>query len=112
MKTVIYYNRYVDDTLIIFNSTLSSEDQITNIIPTSFTPTHENNNCINFLYLLVIKNENKLNIDIYKKLITTDVTIHYNSNHQTEHKLAPYRYLINPRYHLLLTTDKKQKKRR
>jgi hypothetical protein len=43
-KAIVYYNRYVDDTLIIVNSTITSEEQITKMMNTMhsnllFTPT-------------------------------------------------------------------------
>jgi hypothetical protein len=84
-KAVIYYNRYVDDILIIFNSSIIIEEQIINMMNSIhsnllFTRIHKNNNCINFLDLLIIKKEDKLEIDIYiyiyRKLTTTDSTIH------------------------------------
>jgi hypothetical protein len=90
-KAIIYYNRYVDDILIIFNSTNTSQEQITNTINPihsnlAFTLTRENNNRINFLDLLFIKNKNKLETDIYRKPTTTDTTIHYNFNFPIEQK--------------------------
>jgi hypothetical protein len=50
-----------------------------------------------------------LEIDIYRKPTTTDTTIHYNSNHPTEQKLAAYRFLMNRMHQLPITADRKQK---
>jgi hypothetical protein len=43
-QAIIYYNRYVDNTLIIFNSTITSEEHITskmNTIHSSLLFTHQ-----------------------------------------------------------------------
>jgi len=60
-KNIILYTRYVDDILLIrvydtkcINSNTIHE-HINQIHPNfQFNPTHENNNCINFLELLII----------------------------------------------------------
>jgi hypothetical protein len=53
-------------------------------------PTYEDNGQINFLDLLISRNNSKLEIDIYRKPTTTDTKINYDSNHPTEHKTAAY----------------------
>jgi len=51
MNAVIYYNCYVQDVFIVFNSTTITGEEIMNIMNTSiqtsnFFPTHKDNNCI------------------------------------------------------------------
>jgi hypothetical protein len=51
MKAAVYYNRYVDDVIIIFSSTAITEEEIMNVmntIPSNFQYflTHEDNNSI------------------------------------------------------------------
>jgi len=58
-----------------------------------FTPTHEHNNSISFLDLLLIRQPDKIEMGVYRKPTTTDTTINYTSNHPNEHKMAAYRYL-------------------
>jgi len=73
-----------------------------------FTPSHEHNNSISFLDLLLIRRPDKIEIDIYRKPTTTDTTINYTSSHPNEHKMATYRYLTNRMTSLPLTTDRKE----
>jgi hypothetical protein len=55
----------------------------------------ENNNSIEYLDLLIIRQTDRMEIDIYRKPTTTDLTIHATSNHPMEHKLAAYRYYLH-----------------
>jgi len=41
---------------------------------------------MNFLDLTIIRNNSKLEIDIYRKPITMNTIINYDSNHPTKHK--------------------------
>jgi hypothetical protein len=99
-KNIILYTRFVDDILIIYDSTRTTADDIHKYINNihdslQFSPTHENKVQINFLDLNITKKTNKLEKVIYRKPTTTDTTINYLSNHPIEHKLAAYRYHIN-----------------
>jgi len=71
-------------------------------------PTHENNDQMNYLDLTVIRNDSKLEIDIYRKPTTTNTTINYTSNHPTEHKTAAYRYYIKRMQTLPLTAARRK----
>jgi len=112
-NNIIFYTRYVDDILIIYNIThIMPEifnDQI-NKIHTNlhFTPTDEQNNTINFLDLLLIRQPTAIDSDIFRKLTTTDTTINFTSNHPTEHKMAAYRHLIHRMLTLPLTTKRRK----
>ena len=74
-----------------------------------FTPTHEEQNTINYLDLTIRRHHNKLNIDIYRKPTATDTTINFLSNHPIEQKKATFRSYINRMYSLPLNQVDKQK---
>jgi hypothetical protein len=88
-KSITYYTRYIDDIFIIYNKTTTNPDHLTysmnnihkNIV---FKPTHEINNQINFMDLLIIRNRSSIEIDIYRKPTTTDTTINFFSSHPIE----------------------------
>jgi len=111
-KNIIFYTRYVDDIFIIYDTTRTTAYSIHNYINNihnclQLKPTYENNTQINFLDLCIIRKTNKLEIDIYRKPTTTDITINYLSNHPIEHKLAAYRYHINRKLTLPLTKERR-----
>jgi len=60
-----------------------------------FKLTEEENNNINYLYLSIHRNNNNLQLRIYRKPTQTDTTIHFTSNHPLGHKLAAYNFYIN-----------------
>jgi hypothetical protein len=111
-KQIVFYTRYVDDILMIYNTKYTTprnnppaHQQDTPHL--QFTPSHENNSlCI--LDLLLIRQPDKIEIDIYRKPTTTDTTINYTSSHPNEHKKAAYRYLTNRMTSLPLTTDREE----
>ena len=81
-KNIIFYNRNVDDIFIIYDTTRTTADSIHNYTNNvhnclQLNPTHENNTQMNFLDLCIIRETNKLEIDIYRKPTTTDITINY-----------------------------------
>ena len=109
-KQIILYTRYVDDILMIYNTKHTSPETIHQYINKihsnlQFTPSHENNS-VCFLDLL-IRQPDKIEIDIYLETTTTETTINY-SNHPNEHKMAAYRYLTNRMTSLLLTADREE----
>ena len=72
-----FYTRYVDDILLIYNSKCITPEIIHNYVNQThthiqFIPTHENNNTIRFLDLLIIRNPTNLEIDIYRKQTHND----------------------------------------
>jgi hypothetical protein len=98
-KRIIFYIRYIDDILIIYDTTQISQDIITHYANTinnnlQLCPTPEQNNRVSFLDLAIIRNTPHLEIDIFRKSTTTD-TISYLSNHPLEQKLAAHRLLID-----------------
>jgi hypothetical protein len=68
-QTITYYTRYVDDIFIIFDDTKIDSDRLTESMNSVhndivFKVTHEINNEINFLDLLIIRKESTIEIDI------------------------------------------------
>ena len=98
-KRISFYSRYVDDILVIYDTTRTNPETIVHHANSMhsnirLSPTLETNNQISFLDLLIIRKFQLLEIDIYRKPNTTDTTINYLSNHTMEQKLATYRYHI------------------
>ena len=109
-----FYNRYVDDILMIYDSTKTNTTYITQYMNNihnalQFKATTEVDNTISFLDLSISRQQNKLTFDIYRKPTTTGMTIHQASNHPTEHKMAAYRYLLNRMHRMPLSQELKHK---
>jgi hypothetical protein len=71
--------------------------------------TYENNGCISFLELLIIRKPSNLEIDIFRKPTTTDKTINFLSNHPKEHKVSAVRHHMTRMHSLPLIPKRKQK---
>ena len=86
------YLRYVDDILIIYESTTNIEDLLhcfNNLTPKlKFTLEKEVECKINFLNLTIHRQHNNISIDIYRKPTFMDTIIPSDSCHPEEHKLA------------------------
>jgi len=98
----------VDDIIILINTQKIQEEQLLNKINSinnnlTFSMTQEESNKINFLDLILIRNNNNIVINIHRKETSTDTVIHYNSNHPIEQKMAAFRYYINRMITLPLT---------
>ena len=111
-KEIYFYTRYVDNILIIYDANRTTEKNIAqcfNGINTNleFKLTVENNSCISFLDLNIQRKPDKIEIGVYRKETNTDITIHNNSNHPQEHRMAAYRFYINRL--TILTITKKEK---
>jgi len=74
-----------------------------------FNPTQESNDYIDCLDLTIIRGTFHLEIDIYRKPMTTDTTIHFLSNHPNEYKSAAYRYYIERMLSLLLNVERQKR---
>ena len=115
-KQILFYTRYIDDNLIIYDTESTIQDnltQYTNSVQTDlqFNPTQESNGCINFLDLTIIRRTSHLEIDIYRKPTATDTTIHFTSTHPNEHKLAAYRYYVERMLNLPLKAELQKRER-
>jgi len=92
-KHIIFYTRYVDDILTIYNTKYTTPETLHQHINKThpnlqFTPSHEHKNSISFLDLLLIRQPDKIEIDVYRKPTTTATTINYTSNQPNEHKMT------------------------
>ena len=95
-----FYTRYVDDILVMYDSTLTTPDNIQRYLTIihnniQLSLTHENNHSVNFLDLTITRKQSHLDISIYRKPTTTDTTINILFNHPPKHKLVAYWFLIN-----------------
>jgi len=84
-KNMLLYTRYVDDVLIIYDTTRTHLHAISSYINQihdniKLNPTYRNNLCIKFLDLTIIRKQTNLEIDIYRKQTTTQ-----NGSFQTSH---------------------------
>jgi len=109
-KNVTFYSRYIDDILIIYDSSYTNPiavmqyaNTIHNNLQINLTP--ENAGQINFLDLTVTRKTTNLEIDMFRKPTTTNTTINYLSNHTLEHKLAAYRYYVKRMFSLPLNKE-------
>ena len=97
---ITYYRRYINDIIILSDQNKNNEDSITNYMNNihkylEFKLTEDENNNINYLDLSIHRNNNNLQLGIYRKPTQTDTTIHFTSNDPLEHKLAAYKFYIN-----------------
>jgi hypothetical protein len=88
-KRVLFCIRCVDDILIIFYSSRITIQQIHTYMNNlhhqlTFKPTLEENNAISYLDLTITRLNTSIDINIFRKLTTTDTTIHYTSNYPLE----------------------------
>jgi len=113
-RSITFYARYVDGIFIIYDSSHTTPNAITQYANTihskiQINPTPENAGQINFLDLKFTRKTTNLEIDIFRKPTTTNTTIKYLSNHPLEHKLADYRYYIERMYNLPLKKENQLK---
>ena len=97
---ILGYYRYVDDILILYDSSNTHIQSILkdfNIIHPNlnFTLETETNNQLNYLDITIHRTNTNLKFNIYRKPTFTDTIIPYDSCHPPEHKNAAIRYLYN-----------------
>jgi len=112
-KNLIFYTRYVDYILIVYDSTHITPERIlqyTNTIHSNIqlNPAQETNGNICFMDLSITRKPTCLEIGIYRKPTSTDTTINFLSNHPLEHKLAAYQFLIRRMLILPLREEQRQ----
>jgi hypothetical protein len=115
-KRILFYNRYVDDILIIFDSSRITIEKVHTYIKNvhhqlTFKPTPEENNAISYLDLTITRLNTSIDINIFRKPTTTDTTIHYTSNRPVEHKLAAFRFMVDRLNNLPLTPEAHQQEK-
>ena len=96
-KNIIYYKRYVDDLIIIYDHTKIDADTIYDIINNidvhlEFKLTEEEKCTTNYLDLSIQRKHNEFQMNIYRKPTFIDITIHYMSNHPHSHKMAGFHF--------------------
>ena len=79
-KILSFYTRYVDDILLIYDSTRTNPDNILQYVDTihsnvQLSPMMESENNIHFLDLSITRRPTCLNISIFHKRTSTDTTI-------------------------------------
>ena len=99
-KHVHFWARYVDDIFCIWTGTDRQLSQFLNILNNindsiQFTLEMEIENSLNFLDLKFFKNNNKLEVDIFRKPTTTDTVIHAKSNQSWQIKMSAFHSLIH-----------------
>jgi hypothetical protein len=97
---IIYWYRYVDDIIVLYNGNKRQCCQllthINKIHPKlNFTAEYEQDNRLHFLDVTITKKDNRHNFNIYRKPTTTDTLIHNSSNHPTQHKHAAFRSMLH-----------------
>jgi hypothetical protein len=113
-KNVIFYTRCVDDILIIYDTKKINPYHINIYINQIHTdikliPTYENNGCISFLDLLIIRKPSNIDIDIFRKPTTRHKNFNLFSDHPIEYKVAAFRYHITGKHSLPPTPERKPK---
>jgi len=88
---ISYYRRHVDDNRITFDQTKINEKLITKYMNNVYTYLElkkKKGNNITYLDFSTHKNNDDLQLGVYRKPTQTDTTIHFTTNHPLEHKLA------------------------
>ena len=88
---ILFYKRYVDDIFIVYDTSKTNAQNIFNEInkidpDLQFKITNETDNVITYMDLSISRNNNKLELGIYRKPIETGTVIHFNSIHPYEQK--------------------------
>ena len=110
----IYWHRYVDDILTCFVGTERQLKYFLNYINNlhnniQFTIEKEIDKSINFLDLTIKRENNKHIFSVFHKPTHTDTTIHNNSCHPVQHKLASFHSMIHRLISLPLNQENFQK---
>jgi len=97
---IINYCRYVDDILLIFNSSHTDIQKILADFNSlhhklQFTAETEKDHALNYLDISIHRTPTNLRTAIYRKPTFTDTIITFTSNHPTHHKYAAIRHLYN-----------------
>jgi hypothetical protein len=99
-RHIQYIGRYVDDVLIVFDSALTTANDIlldhnkmhTNI---KYNMEMEENEYISYLDLNIHRNTNNIQLGIYRKPTSTDIVIPHSSNHPDSHKTAAFHFMLD-----------------
>jgi len=91
MKSIALYVRYIDDILVIYDTTKINLHTINTYINKihnniKLNPTYKEHNSMAFLVLTITCRCTRLEVDIYRKPTTRDTTVNFLSNHPIEKK--------------------------
>jgi hypothetical protein len=112
---ILYYCRYVDDILILYNeeksNIISILFEVNSIFPSlDFTCEMEDNNSLNFLDITIKKTNNHgLVFNMFRKPSATDTITNFRSNHPPEHKSLAVKYLTDRVQNYPLQKESKEK---
>ena len=102
-----YYKRYVDDTFVIAKSQHESEEflSVLNSIHEALTFTMEtaNNGTLPFLGMTIVKHENSLSTQVYRKATNTGLLLHHQSHVYYKYKHSLLHTMIDRAYRLSST---------
>ena len=86
-------------TLSLYLTNKNTQDSITkymnNIQKLRIQKTEEENKTINYVDLHIHRNDNNIQLGIYRKPTQSDTTIHFTCNHPLQQKLPAYIFYIN-----------------
>ncbi|BES87329.1 Hypothetical protein NTJ_00134 [Nesidiocoris tenuis] len=99
VKNVLFYKRYVDDSLALWRGSVRELDRFQSFMNSvhpsiKFTTEVEESGSINFLDLTIYKENGGLRFKVYRKATHTDMVIHRTSNHPWQHKTAAFRSMV------------------
>jgi hypothetical protein len=93
------YFRYVDDILLVYNRSLIDIGDVlvsfNGLTPSLRFTLEREADKLNFLDIILVKTDNSISFNIYKKPATTDVIIPRDSCHPYEQKMAAIRYFLH-----------------
>jgi hypothetical protein len=112
-KNILFYARYVDDILIVYDTRIAPHTINTYANNThsniKLISTYEQQRSIDFLDLTITRKHKNLEVDIYRKATSTDTTIEFLSKHPIEQNMAAFRFYITSMHSIPLNPEKKQK---
>jgi hypothetical protein len=99
-KSVLYWYRYVDDIIVLWNGSDRQLDFFKNLINKIhqnilFTSELDLDKCINYLDGSISLKDGKHNFRVFRKPSYTDRAIAFDSMHSFFHKLTPFHSLIH-----------------
>lgn len=99
-KGILHWSRYVDDVICFYDSHITSEDHLLEILNSlhhsiKFTKESEIDRKLNFLDISITRKDNILSYSIYRKPTQTSHTIDHHSNHPITHKMAGLNTMVN-----------------
>ena len=111
-----FWKRYVDDILAILDSEKCDLHEFLDVInkrfPTiKFTVEEEKDNSLPFLDLLIIRNGENIEFDIYRKSTNTNQFIPASSNHHESHKMSALYSGVHRLVSIPLTNQRFQKEK-